>query len=95
MQRRRMWLRPWAGAIGALAFSAGGCVAQTSPSLPLFGAYFPSWLVCTIAGVIGAVLMRGVFIKLGIDEVLPWRLMVYACLAAGIGFVLALAVYGR
>lgn len=95
MQRRGMRLRPWAGAVAALSLGMGGCVAQTSPSLPLFGAYFPSWLICTTAGVIGAVLMRGVFIKLGIDEVLPWRLLVYACLAAGIGFVLALAVYGR
>ncbi|WP_454915937.1 YtcA family lipoprotein [Xanthobacter sediminis] len=66
-----------------------------SPSLPLFGAYFPSWLICAAAGVIGAVVMRGVFIRLGIDEVLPWRLLVYACLAALIGFVVALTVYGR
>ncbi|MDQ0438316.1 hypothetical protein QO014_002708 [Kaistia dalseonensis] len=40
-------------------------------------------------------IIRAVLIKLGIDEILTWRLLVYACLAAVIGFALALTVYGR
>ena len=90
-----MGLRRIIGVCAPIALGLGGCVAQTSPSLPLFGAYFPSWLICTTAGVIGAVLVRGLFIRLGIDDALPWRLLVYACIAAMIGFVLALTVYGR
>lgn len=68
---------------------------RVSPSLPMFGAYFPFWLACMGAGVIGAVVLRVLFIRLGIDEVLPWRLLVYACCAATIGIVMALTVYGR
>lgn len=83
------------GWIGLAAFSLGGCAEPASPSLPLFGAYFPSWLVCTSIGVVGAVAVRGLFVRLGIDDVLPWRLLVYTCLATAIGFVVALTVYGR
>jgi hypothetical protein len=66
-----------------------------SPALPLFGAYFPSWLICAVAGVVGAILIRLVFIRVGLEAVLPWRLLVYACLAATIAFALNLSVYGR
>ncbi|WP_244407734.1 YtcA family lipoprotein [Roseomonas fluvialis] len=66
-----------------------------SPSLPLFGAYFPFWLVCVGVGVVGAVALRVAFIRFGIDEVLPLRLLVYVCCAATIGLVIALTVYGR
>lgn len=83
------------GGLLAVALSLGGCLGPSSPSLAAFGAYFPSWLFCTLVGVIGAVVVRGVFIKLGLDETLPWRLLVYTCVAAIIGFVLALSVYGR
>ncbi|QIB36367.1 hypothetical protein G3A50_18970 [Ancylobacter pratisalsi] len=76
-------------------FGLGGCTRHASPSLPLFGAYFPFWLFCAAAGVIGALAIRALFIPLGVDDALPWRLVVYTCLAAVIGFSLALLVYGR
>ncbi len=66
-----------------------------SPSLPLFGAYFPSWLVCAGVGVLGAAVIRVVFIRFGMDEILPWRLLVYTCLAIIIGLAMSLVVFGR
>jgi len=41
------------------------------------------------------VVLRVIFLKIGIDERLPMRLLVYACLAAIIDLTLALALYGR
>lgn len=79
--------------LGALTLA--GCGAQLAPSVPMFGAYFPSWLVCAAAGVIGALMLRGLFIRIGLDDMLPWRLAIYASLAAFIGFLVALIVYGR
>lgn len=84
-----------AACAGLAALSLGGCDVPLSPSVPLFGAYFPSWLVCAAAGVLGAVVLRVIFLKIGIDERLPMRLLVYACLAAIIDLTLALALYGR
>jgi len=72
-----------------------GCGQTSSPSQFLFGAYFPYWLICVGAGLCGAAVLRLVFIKIGLDELLPWRVVVYAALAALIGFALALSVYGR
>lgn len=100
MPRRRLRRLSFAslrapGLLGTATFGLAGCTGQTSPSVPLFGAYFPSWLICVVAGVVGAVAVRGLFVRLGIDDVLPWRLLVYTCLAAAIGFVLALTIYGR
>jgi hypothetical protein len=69
--------------------------APLSPSVPLFGAYFPSWLICAAVGVLGAVLLRVIFVKIGLDELLPLRLLVYTCIAAIMGLVLALTLYGR
>ncbi|MCS0501939.1 YtcA family lipoprotein [Ancylobacter mangrovi] len=83
------------GLLAPALVGLGGCSPYASPSVPLFGAYFPFWLFCAAAGVIGALVLRAVFIRLGIDDVLPWRLIVYTCLAAAIGFSLALLVYGR
>ena len=84
----------WA-AVGLAGISMSACTPGTSPSLPFFGAYFPFWLICAGVGVIGAAVARLVFVKVGIDEVLPWRILVYGCLAAIIGFALALFVFGR
>jgi hypothetical protein len=73
-----------------------GCdVSAGAPSLALFGAYFPSWLACALAGILGAVLVRLVFIPLGLDDMLPVRLPVYVAIAAAIGFLVSLLGFGR
>jgi len=89
------WSRFRGGLIGALAAPLGGCVAAGAPSLSLFGAYFPSWLACALAGILGAVIVRVIFIRAGIDDILPVRLPVYVAIAAGIGFLVSLSTFGR
>lgn len=67
----------------------------TAPAIPLFGAYFPSWLLCALIGILGAVIVRLVFIRAGLDDALPIRLPVYVCIAAAIGFAVSLLGFGR
>ncbi|HDZ8915487.1 TPA: hypothetical protein RUX44_003854 [Aeromonas hydrophila] len=57
-----------------------------SPSLPFYGAYFPFWLVCAVFGILGAVLVRTLFIRLGVDETIPIRAIVYMAFACLIAF---------
>lgn len=83
------------GILSVAAAVLSGCTQTTSPAVPLFGAYFPSWLICLLAGVIGSVLVRVVLVRIGLDDGLPFRLLTYTCVAAIIGFVLALTVFGR
>ncbi|MFG1298357.1 YtcA family lipoprotein [Xanthobacter sp. V3C-3] len=82
-------------AVGLLAVSLGGCVPGGAPSIPFFGAFFPAWLLCAFIGIVGAVLVRVALIRLGIDDLLPARLPVYVCIAAGIGFLVSIVSFGR
>lgn len=72
-----------------------GCGYAVSPSLPFYGAYFPSWLICAALGVLGSVLVRIILIRLGVDEGIPFRTLVYICLACLIAFVIAATAFGR
>ncbi|MFG1431907.1 YtcA family lipoprotein [Xanthobacter sp. V2C-8] len=103
MAARRSGFRGWnAGASGlrggAACAAAGllaGCAPLGAPTISFFGAYFPSWLACTLAGILGAVVVRVAFIRMGVDDVLPFRLPVYASIAAGLGFLVSLLSFGR
>ena len=52
-------------ALGALA----GCTA--SPSVNIFGSYFPSWMLCAFAGLLLTALTSVAFGAAGIDKVWP------------------------
>ncbi|WP_420917595.1 YtcA family lipoprotein [Shewanella algae] len=65
-----------------------------SPSIPFYGAYFPLWLVCAVVGMFGSILMRVLLIRLGIDEGIPLRVIVYVAFACLIAFTLSATVWG-
>lgn len=79
----------------AALLTVGGCAPIGAPSIPLFGAYFPAWLACAVAGILSTVVLRVVFVQIGIDDALPWRLLVYVCLALAIAFAFSRFVFGR
>ncbi|MGX1097425.1 YtcA family lipoprotein [Amorphus sp. MBR-141] len=97
---RRRRLLPPAGRISApgaalLAVPFGGCAPTPAPAIPFIGAYFPSWLLCTLAGVVIAIVVRVVFVRIGLDDVLPARLLVYLGVATVAGLVMSTLVFGR
>ncbi|WP_371134913.1 YtcA family lipoprotein [Shewanella oncorhynchi] len=65
-----------------------------SPSIPFYGAYFPFWLVCALVGILGSVLIRILLIRLGIDESVPLRTIVYIAFACLIAFTLSATILG-
>ncbi len=72
-------------AVGCIALAAlAGCSA--SPSVSIFGSYFPSWMLCACAGLLLASLTRVAFVAAGIDEVLPVPLLVYLALSVAFAF---------
>jgi len=81
--------------LATLMLGLQGCDFTASPSLPFYGAYFPFWLVCAAIGVLGSVLVRMLLIRLGIDEGIPFRTLVYISLACLIAFSLAASAFGR
>jgi hypothetical protein len=60
-----------------LVFS-GGCRAV--PSINFLGSFFPGWMLCMIAGVVGTLLLRQIFLRTGLDAGFRPRPLVYLCL---------------
>src|SRR5882762_10412531 len=54
---------------GTLIVTLTGC--DGSPSRNILGSYFPSWMVCAVAGIVLALVARTVFKATGILEELP------------------------
>ncbi len=76
---------------GVTPFVLTGC--SYAPSVYAFGSYFPSWLLCAALGILGAVLVRVIFIRLQIDDFLPFRLLIYICVALIIAIVISLVFF--
>lgn len=67
---------------------AGCSAAGGAPAVPIFGSFFPAWIICAVGGIFVAIIIRAVLIALHIDEHLPAPPLVYLCLAisGGIAF---------
>jgi hypothetical protein len=55
-----------------------GC--RDAPSIYLPGLFLPGWMLCMIFGVIGALMLRRIFIKINIDAYLLLPTFIYFCL---------------
>jgi hypothetical protein len=62
--------------------SLAGCAARGAPSLALFGAYFPFWLLSSVTGIVGALIAYRTFVAAGWVRRVPNQLAV--CTAIGI-----------
>jgi hypothetical protein len=71
-----------------------GCSLRGAPSYSIFGAFFPAWLVCAAIGLAGSVALRGLVIASGIEEAIPFKLLVYIAFAAGVAVWLWMALFG-
>lgn len=76
------------------AIPLAGC-SGGAPTLFLAGAFFPAWLLCAVAGVLGAVALRVVLVALGVDDGIPFRLVTYIAVAIAIGLLVSVAGFGR
>lgn len=61
-----------------------GC--SGSPSRNILGSYFPSWMVCALAGVAAAVIARTLLKALGIQREIPAPVLVYLSVAVAFTF---------
>jgi hypothetical protein len=72
----------------------GGCGLSGAPSFSLFGAFFPAWLLCSVFGIVCAILARAVFIGTGLADVLPFQLLVCTSIGLIFGAMTWLWVFG-
>jgi hypothetical protein len=61
-----------------------GCSA--APSQNILGSYFPSWMLCALAGVGITIVLRQIFVAAGLDKALPAPLLVYLAFTVAFAF---------
>jgi hypothetical protein len=68
---------------------------NTSPAQNILGSYFPAWMLCALIGLILTVMIYVIFVKIGIDEFIPAKLMIYLGLAISLTFIMWLLWFGN
>lgn len=63
-------------------FFVSGCARRSAPTLSLFGAYFPIWILCGIVGAAAALATRLALVASGLSEAIPAQLLL--CVAVGV-----------
>jgi hypothetical protein len=81
---RHVWLEQVYRLPGIVISSSalGGCAIQGAPSFELFGAFFPAWMLCASIGIIGGIAARVIFIAVGLDSRVQFR--VFVCSSVGV-----------
>ena len=77
---------------GGAGVSLTGCTG--APSQAILGSYFPSWMLCAIAGMIFAIFVKQSLALIGIDKLLPVPPLVYAAVAVASTFAFWLVWLG-
>jgi len=71
-----------AGLLAACVSLLAGCTPQAAPSLGLFGAYFPAWLLCGLIGIVGALVAWRLMVAWRLSGAVPAQRL--ACCAFGL-----------
>ena len=58
------------------------------PQINIIGSFFPSWMLCALVGVVGALLARRVLVRTGLDPHMGPPVLIYSSLALLITLVL-------
>ena len=77
----------------ALTFAVSGC--SHAPTVNLFGSYFPAWMLCAVAGILAAVIIRQILSLAGIHEYVLAPLLTYTGFAVSAALLLWLFWFGH
>ena len=77
----------------AVALAVSGC--SHAPTLDLLGSYFPAWMLCAVAGILAAVIIRQILSLVGIHEFVNAPLLTYTGFAVSAALLLWLFWFGH
>ena len=77
----------------AVTLAVSGC--SHAPTLDLFGSYFPAWMLCAVAGILAAVIIRQILALIGVHEFVPAPLLTYTGFAVSGASLLWLFWFGH
>jgi hypothetical protein len=75
----------------ASVLAATGC--SRAPSFNILGSFFPAWILCGVIGILLAVAVRILFVRLNFERELSPLIVVYPCLAAFFTFLIWLLFF--
>lgn len=78
--------------LGVLAAGLGGC--SLAPYQNVLGSFFPSWMLCVLAGIVATAIVHKVLVVARLAEVLPVPLLTYLAMTAAFTFSAWLAWLG-
>ena len=78
-RRRRLRIALIGACIGVI-LSTAGC--SRAPSFNILGSFFPAWILCGVIGILLAVAVRILFVRIDFEKELSPLIVVYPCLAA-------------
>jgi YtcA family len=84
-----------AGVLALPLLSLCGCSEAGAPSLDIFGAFFPAWLLCAVLGIFVALGARIFFAARNLTDVLPFQLSVCTSFGAIFALLVWLTCFGR
>jgi len=64
-----------------------------APSFNILGSFFPAWILCGVIGILLAVAVRILFVRLNFEKELSPLIVVYPCLAAFFTFLIWLLFF--
>ena len=77
----------------AIALPVAAC--SRSPTMDLFGSYFPAWMLCAVLGIGAAVIIRQILGVTGINDYVVAPLLTYAGLAVSATLLAWLLWFGH
>ena len=77
----------------AATLTLSGC--SHAPTLDLLGSYFPAWMLCAVAGILAAVIIRQILALAGIHEYVLVPLLTYTGYAVSAALLLWLFWFGH
>ena len=77
----------------AIALPVPAC--SYSPTLDMFGSYFPAWMLCAVIGIVAAVIIRQILAVAGINDYVVAPLLTYAGLAVSATLLAWLLWFGH
>jgi hypothetical protein len=81
-----------AGLLFAPQLLAAGC--SRAPTFNILGSFFPAWILCGVVGILLAVVVRLLFVRIKLeDQLLAPLILVYPCLTAFFTFTLWLVFF--
>lgn len=72
-------------AVAALCLLAG---CSAAPSRNILGSYFPSWMICALAGIAAGFVARAIFKATGLLDEIPILFVVILAIVAAVTFAL-------